>query len=208
MNRNYILAPDGARVLGLHVLSCGEILDCNLMMERLGTLKEPVLLESVGKKPDGLWLNPFRALHGYLVSEMPEVETIHAYEVARYFGSKEHAEVKLRDQLSTLKQEMGFDYGFFFHVGMPLDEDLVYRNLGRSISATNWVDLGGEGIPFTHLGLVFRIPITKVQAEEILANQAEHKEFREFLFKHNGEVVTFPENYIAAARTLTKTATM
>lgn len=204
--KSLMLTPGGAWALGMHVLSCGEIQDCAVMLSRLRSLTEPVPLEEVGRRADGYWFNPFRGLYEYMQTRLPESFEIQAVDVARYFGSFEHAEVKLRDQLSTLKQEMGREMGFFLHVGLPLDEDLVYRNGEYSLRFGNLVDGGGQGRPFTHLGLLFRLPMTQKEADEILADQARHPEFLAVLKKYNGQEVFLPANYVEATKELLKTA--
>lgn len=195
-----LFAPDGAWTLGSMILSCGEIDSCHVMLDRLKGVTCNVPFRSIGEKPDGSWYNPFRSVHEFLEERMPKITVIGAYEVAATFGSSIHAEAKLRDQVSTIKSLMGPDLGFLLHVGMPLEEDLAYRNKGLTLRVRELVEVGSEGTPFSHLGAVVRLPLTEEQVSKILDDQASCGAFMEALAKYDGQTIELPHKYVEATR--------
>jgi hypothetical protein len=204
--KELVLTPQGAKALGAMVLSCGEIEDCDLMLGRLQGIAEAVPMRSLAERADGSWFNPFRGVYEFTVSHSPETTEVGAYEVAAFFGSQQHAEVKYRDPFSKLKMLVGDNLGFLLHVGMPLAEDLTYRNGKYKLKVTNLVDLGGEGVPFSHLGAFVRLPLYEEQVRSILKDQAGHEPFMKALAKYSDQTVKLPENYIEATERLAKRA--
>lgn len=204
--KEYMTASEGATALGAMVLSCGNLEDCDLMLKRLFAVDKPVPLRELGEDPEGHWYNPFRAVYEYVATNMPQIDTIGAAEVAATFGGQVHAEKKFLYELSTLKPIMGPDLGFLLHVGMPLGEDLVYRNGGFTLKFASLIDLGGTGVPYAHLGVVIRLPITPEQSQKILADQLGYKPFQEALARCSGQTVRLPENYLEATRLTLKAA--
>jgi hypothetical protein len=189
-----MIDPLGARALASMVLSCGNITDCQEMMRKLSVISVTVPLDAIGIRADGTWYTPFRRLHDF-ASEWG-IKKIGAYEVVAYFGSDNHAQIMQGAGAAKIGQYLGQDVGLVCHVAMPLDKDLVYRNKEATLSFTNFLDLGGSGVPIYHLGAIVRLPIGPEQIEAVLGEQRESKLFWEALSRISGSEIELPPEYL------------
>jgi len=201
MIRSLEITPGGTGVVRDMTLSCGNPVDCRKTLAVLESVRETVPLETIAVKEDGSWRIALKRLHDFVISERPkEVEVIDEFEAALYFGSGNHVEIMLRGGWQRLGYYLGLDGGLVTHVLLPISENGVYSNAGRQLKLSGWVDRGGDGQPFYHLGVLTRLSLSKSQIEMIKAEQAKSAPFMAALTRLEGSVIETPEEYLDGLR--------
>lgn len=197
--KEIFLAPDGARVIDSMVLSCGNIVDCEVMRHRLKYIRVNVPLDAIGKGQNGVWFGPFLRLFEFCQNQTPKIELIDGFQVVRNFAGDAHATHVLRSG-SYIKfgQFLGEDLGVLTHIALILDKNHTFRIENREVKIKNYVDLGGNGIPVYHLGTVVRVPLTDEQVTQIKSEQRQSKTLWKYLGRANGKTVTLTPETLAA----------
>lgn len=203
-----MITPQGAKVLRGMIVSCGSA-GCFEAIRLLEGIRVRVPLTAVGLDQSGNWrMAAFSRLKDYAVAE--GIRVLDAWEVIHYFGGRHHIDImeRIADH-AGIGQYLGPHAGLVSHVALPLADGL-YQNNEHTLSFGGQLleyNPDEEGIPFYHLGVVVRVPLTNDQLSRIKAEQLESEAFTRALTKIADPIVPPPEYWEALTCTVRKAAT-
>jgi hypothetical protein len=191
-----VLAPSGAKVLRAMIISCGNR-ECFKAAEILDSVTAEMPFLEVALNKEGAWhMKAHERLYNFC--QKKKIRTINAFEAAWYFGGSEHIEIMKRyGGHAGLGEFLGADAGLVSHTLLPLGSELIYENSGKKIQFQKFVDLGGDGVPCFHLGVVVRIPLSESEVSVIKDEQSANKDFMNALLKC-GDTIVPPHEYFEA----------
>ncbi len=196
MMKNIKITPKAAQLLRAMIVSCGN-LDCFDSVQLLHAIRSVVDYSPIAQKVDGTWrMRVFERLFNFVVEQKETVITSNL--VAWYFGGQYHIEIMYRlGGHAGLGEYLGAATGLITHTLLPLDKEYNYKNKQIALQFANYVDLGGEGAPFYHLGVVVRAKIDSKIIETIKEEQAKSEHFLNAVSKIN-EPIKIPAEYFEA----------
>lgn len=193
---NLKITPQAASFLRAMIVSCGNP-DCFETVKLLEQIKIKSDYLSLAQKENSAWrMSAFRRLYEFAL--LKKVSVIDLNLVIWYFGGDFHIEIMSRlGGHAGLGQYLGSSVGLVTHVLLPLDNNDCYRSNDYVIKFKNYLDLGGTGERFYHLGVIIAAPAEKGVIKKIKEEQSQNFIFQQALKKIK-DPVKIPDDYFAA----------